>query len=198
MVDLQCHPAVSRCTPCGEIVCCANVPIKSKPLCHFSSCRATQFLLMISQVTFDLSQVDQSHLLPLRDTLLTALERYQTGPRSIIVQLCLAISGLALQLPAWDSAVQSMIDSFGRNPATVPTLLQFLTLLPEELNGNTRIPVTVCRFPYPLVLQLLTKQQDDEYRDRSANLLTANAKQVLDILSMYIQATGDITSFWCL
>lgn len=35
-----------------------------------------------------------------------------------------------------------MISSFGQNPATVPTLLQFLTILPEELN-NTRIPVTV-------------------------------------------------------
>jgi transportin-3 len=69
------------------------------------------------------------------------------GPRSIIVQLCLAISGLALQLPAWDNVVQGMIDSFGRNPATVPTLLQFLTLLPEELTSNTRIPVTVCPFP---------------------------------------------------
>jgi transportin-3 len=87
--------------------------------------------------------VDHAHLLPLRDTLLTALERYQTGPRTIVVQLCLAVAGLALQLPTWNNAVQSMIDSFGRNPATVPTLLQFLTLLPEELNSNTRIPVTV-------------------------------------------------------
>src|SRR5882762_10353086 len=196
MVDLQCHPAVSRCTPCGEIVCCANVPIKSKPLCHFSSCCATQFLLMISQVTFDLSQVDQSHLLPLRDTLLTALERYQTGPRSVIVQLCLAISGLALQLPAWDSPVQGMIDSFGRNAATVPTLLQFLTLLPEELNSNTRIPITVRRFLCLLVVHLLTGPKDEEYRERSANLLTANSKQVVDLLSMYIQATGAWYCYW--
>lgn len=94
-------------------------------------------------MTYDLHQVNPPDLLPLRDTLLTALERYQSGPRTIIVQLCLAISGLALQLPSWDNVVQNMIDSFGRNPATVPTLLQFLTLLPEELNSNTKIPVTV-------------------------------------------------------
>lgn len=61
-----------------------------------------------------------------------------------MVQLCLAIAGLALQLPTWENPVQDMIDSFGRNSATVPTLLQFLTLLPEELTSNTRIPVTVC------------------------------------------------------
>ncbi|EDR15554.1 uncharacterized protein LACBIDRAFT_181790 [Laccaria bicolor S238N-H82] len=126
-----------------------------------------------AKVTYDLHQVDPTNLLALRDTLLTALERYHGGPRTINVQLCLAIAGLALQLPAWDNAVQTMIDSFGRNPATVPTLLQFLTLLPEELFGNTKIPIT-----------------DEEYRERSAQLLTANSKQILELLSMYIQAQG--------
>lgn len=94
-------------------------------------------------MTYDLHQVDQPNLLPLRDTLLTALERYHTGPRTIVVQLSLAIAGLALQLPAWENVVQDLIDLFGRNPATVPTLLEFLTLLPEELNSNTKIPISV-------------------------------------------------------
>ncbi|KAG6332079.1 hypothetical protein ID866_7007, partial [Astraeus odoratus] len=124
-------------------------------------------------VTYDLHQVDTVNLLPLRDTLITALERYHAGPRTIITQLCLAISGLALQLPAWDNVVQTMIETFGTNPATVPALLQFLKVLPEELTGNTRIPVT-----------------DDEYRERSAKLLTQNAKQVVDLLSMYYRASG--------
>lgn len=95
------------------------------------------------QVTFDLEQVDQANLIPLRDSLLAALQLYHKGPRNIITQLCLAISGFALQVPAWSGAVQHMIESFGRNPATVPALLQFLTVLPEELNTNTRIPITV-------------------------------------------------------
>lgn len=87
--------------------------------------------------------MDISNLPALRDTLVAALEKYHAGPRALLVQLCLALSGLALQLPAWANPVQDMIDTFGRNPATVPTLLQFLTVLPEELTGNTRIPVTV-------------------------------------------------------
>ncbi|KAF4573006.1 Armadillo-like helical [Pleurotus pulmonarius] len=126
-----------------------------------------------TKVTFDLHQVEQDNLLPLRDRLLAALQRYHIGPRTIIVQLCLAISGLALQLPSWDDAVQTMIDMFGANPVTVPTLLQFLTLLPEELTGNSRIPVT-----------------DDEYRERSGSLLTANSTKVLNLLAMYNQAPG--------
>lgn len=74
---------------------------------------------------------------------MSALEKYHAGPRTLLVQLCLALSGLALQVPAWENPVQDMIESFGRNPASVPALLQFLTVLPEELTGNTRIPVTV-------------------------------------------------------
>lgn len=72
-----------------------------------------------------------------------ALSLYHAGPRTIIVQLCLALSGLALQLPSWGNCIQDMTEHFGRNPASVPALLQFLTVLPEEINGNFRIPITV-------------------------------------------------------
>jgi Exportin 1-like protein len=109
-------------------------------------------LIFNFQVTFDLHQVDPQNIITLRDTLFTALERYQNGPRTIIVQLCLALSGLAVQLPAWDNPVQSLADLFGRNPATVPVLLQFLTVLPEELASNTKIPITVSFQPLPIGL----------------------------------------------
>ncbi|KAI0814905.1 ARM repeat-containing protein [Irpex lacteus] len=126
-----------------------------------------------AKVTYDLHQVDSANLLALRDTLVRALERFQKGPKSIIVQLCLALSGLALQVPTWENPVQDLVDAFGRDPSTVPVLLQFLTILPEELTSNTKIPVT-----------------DDEYREREAALLNANAEKVIGLLSMYIQAPG--------
>ncbi|KAL0951319.1 hypothetical protein HGRIS_008025 [Hohenbuehelia grisea] len=126
-----------------------------------------------AKVTYDLHQVDPADVPALRDTLLAALKIYRAGPRPIIVQLCLAIAGLALQYADWEDPVQTMIDSFGMDPASVPTLLQFLTILPEELNSNTRIPLT-----------------DDEYRRRTSRLLTDNSKRVLELLSMYNQATG--------
>ncbi|KAI1783930.1 armadillo-type protein [Ganoderma leucocontextum] len=96
-----------------------------------------------TKVTYDLTEMNNNDLLRLRDTLLTALETYHAGPRTILVQLCLAISALALQLPAWEDPVQTLIDSFGRNPASVPALLQFLPILPEEVTSNTKIPITV-------------------------------------------------------
>ncbi|CAA7258638.1 unnamed protein product [Cyclocybe aegerita] len=126
-----------------------------------------------TKVTYDLKQVDAANLLPLRDTLLSALEAYHGGPRNIIVQLALAIVGLSMQLPSWEQPVETLIESFGRNPATVPTLLEFLTVLPEEVNSNMRIPIT-----------------DQEFKDVSAKLLTNNAPRVLELLSMYITASG--------
>ncbi|KAI0053348.1 ARM repeat-containing protein [Auriscalpium vulgare] len=126
-----------------------------------------------SKVTYDLHQVDPDNLFSLRDTIIAALEHYKIGPRTILVQLCLALSGLALQMPTWSGAVEGLIESYGQDASMVPVLLQFLTLLPEELTGNTKIPVT-----------------DQDYKERAELLLTANASRVLDILSIYIRAPG--------
>lgn len=98
----------------------------------------------LPKVTYDLHQLDPTFIPSLRDTLLSALESLTGSPKTIIVQLCLALAGLALQHSDWqDIAVQSVIDRFGQIPTTVPTLLEFLTVLPEEITGNTKIPVTV-------------------------------------------------------
>ncbi|KAF9076184.1 armadillo-type protein [Rhodocollybia butyracea] len=129
-----------------------------------------------AKVTYDLAQVAPANLPALRDTLLTALEAYSSGPRNIIVQLSLALAGLAMQFPAWDNAVDTMISKFGSNPSTVPTLLQFLTLLPEEMHTNNKIPLT-----------------DDDWSDRMSVLLANNVKKVLDLLTVYIQASGVTT-----
>ncbi|TFK30359.1 mRNA transport regulator [Coprinopsis marcescibilis] len=126
-----------------------------------------------SKVTYDLHQVAPENLSSLRDTIIAALHKYHTGPRNVIIQLCLALAGLALQLPSWENPVQHMMQSFGTNADTVPIFLQFLTTLPEELTGNAKIPVT-----------------DDEYRERATALMTDNAKKLLELLSMYYGATG--------
>ncbi|KZT44557.1 ARM repeat-containing protein [Sistotremastrum suecicum HHB10207 ss-3] len=126
-----------------------------------------------TKVTYDLNQVEEPHIVALRDTLIAALTRYQSGPKVIQTQLCLALAGFALQVSQWEKSVQTLIQDFGRNPSMVPILLEFLTVLPEEVNGNTKIPIS-----------------NDEYRTRAPLLLTDNAKQVLELLSMYIQAEG--------
>lgn len=145
----------------------------------------------MTQVTYDLNELDASLLLPLRDTLIAALQTYASGPRRIIVQLCLALSCFALQVQQWDKPVQDMIERFGKDPATVPVLLEFLKVLPEEIMDSHRVPITVRRWiqrsPTSSTHALY---QNDFYKERSAQLLTANATPVLELLTMYIQAEG--------
>lgn len=150
-------------------------------------------------MTYDLHQVDAIHLESLRDTLLTALDLFSSsGPRTIITQLCLAVSGFALQFTAWKGVVDDMISRYGRTPNTVPALLEFLAVLPEELTGNTKIPVSVSscaslRDPLEVYVTDFSNQNDD-YKQREAELLTDNAEKVVEILGVYISAPGAFQS----
>ncbi len=128
-----------------------------------------------TKIIFDLEQVPPPQRIALRDTLLTALSAYASGPRVIQTQLSLALSGLALQLDEsqWPTVVPGMIERFGASPETVPVLLEFLTVLPEEVITNHRIPV-----------------DNDFYNTRCHFLLSAAAPEILKLLSMYVQPSG--------
>lgn len=43
----------------------------------------------------------------------------------------------------WPDVVKGMTSRFGNDPASVGVLLEFLTVLPEEITTNHRIPVDV-------------------------------------------------------
>ena len=114
----------------------------------------------------------------LRDTLLHALELYASGPRVVQTQLCLALAALALQMPEqlWGNVIPGMIERFGGAPGTVGALLEFLSVLPDEVSTNHRIPI-----------------DNATYHERVQQLLTNHSLTVLQVLSMYVQADG-ITS----
>ena len=76
----------------------------------------------------------------------------------------------------------------------VPALLQFLTILPDEINSNTKIPITV-RTLFTVAIHLFDMYQDEEYQERETALLTANSERVLDLLTMYLGAPG--AYFFC-
>lgn len=80
----------------------------------------------------------------LRDSLVALLATEASRQKAIAVQLCLALADLAIQMPEWKTAVQDMVNKFGSSPETAACLLEFLTILPEEIEGNSRLPLTVC------------------------------------------------------
>ncbi|CAG8563970.1 16843_t:CDS:2, partial [Acaulospora colombiana] len=74
-----------------------------------------------SKVIYDLNQLPSTQLPLLRDTLVSALQQYSNGPRNILVQVCLALSALAVQMGDWaPTAVQNLIESLGTVPTSVP------------------------------------------------------------------------------
>jgi transportin-3 len=139
------------------------------------------------QIIYDLDQLPSEHRLPLRDTLLAALSNIGPGERGILTQLCLALADLLLQLPEWTNALQGLIDQLGSRPDTVPALLHFLEVLPEEL-GNTRIRVTVSE-----VERIWNRIRADcrLFGLKNNDWRTENTgAQVIQLISMYFQAPG--------
>ncbi|BGP37073.1 Nuclear import receptor [Rhodotorula kratochvilovae] len=129
-----------------------------------------------TKITYDLHQLPEEHLLPLRDSLLTALRQFASGPRVVLTQICIALADLALQLTPqqWDDPVGAMIDQFGKEPAMAAALLEFLQVLAEEYNSNYKIEV---------------KQEFGREGEKTVQ----RGEQVIGLLSMYVQAAG-ITS----
>ena len=100
-------------------------------------------MIVNNKVTLDLHQLDTTARNNLRDSLLELLYQYRAGPRSIVTQLCLSLACLALQMPEWQNVLPQFTELYGKNPETVSCLLEFLKILPEEINTNNRIPISV-------------------------------------------------------
>ncbi|KAK8864138.1 hypothetical protein IAR55_001384 [Kwoniella newhampshirensis] len=133
-----------------------------------------------AKILYDLAQLPREQLPPLRDSLIASLSplcqpNAPSGSKAVLVQLCLALSDLALQMPEWTDVVAGMIERFGKDSSTVTILLGFLKTLPEEA-GNPRIPLS-----------------NDEARAMLNQLVSGSAEQVIGVLTMYIQATGITT-----
>lgn len=82
-------------------------------------------------------------------------------------------------MPEWENVVPNMIERFGTDPGTVTVLLLFLKTLPEEAT-NPRIPLA-----------------QDEARAILNRLVSGSAGRVLEVLTMYIQAEGNVFIIYC-
>lgn len=87
----------------------------------------------------------------MRDSLLNMLVQSLTGPKAVMIQLCLAVADLAIQLLQWKTVIPDLVSKFGNSPQTLSCLLEILKVLPEEMNNNTRLPLTVSISCFSLV-----------------------------------------------
>lgn len=87
--------------------------------------------------------LDATARLQLRDSLLGFLCTRVGEIRAVRVQLCLALADLAIQMLDWKTVIPDLTEAFGRSREKVTLLLEILKVLSEEMESNSRIPLSV-------------------------------------------------------
>jgi transportin-3 len=122
------------------------------------------------KILYDLKQLDDTTKQSLINSLFELLHIYRNGPKIIITQLCISIADLSILIKSWENPVQHLLELFSNNQEMVTSLLEFLTVLPEEILYNENIPMEI-----------------SELNDRADILLGQNAENVLQLLTLYLQ-----------
>lgn len=68
---------------------------------------------------------------------------FHAGPKPIRLQLCVCLANLAIQMTEWKDVLKDIVNSLGSDPATLPCVLDFLRVLPEEVTHGRKIALTV-------------------------------------------------------
>jgi len=65
-----------------------------------------------------------------------------------MIQICISIAALGLQLKSWDSLIADVVHATGISGDSLDALLQFLAVLPEEAYDGKRMILTVPRISH--------------------------------------------------
>lgn len=118
----------------------AATTIKGKVECLLSARRTW---LTVSQIVFDLHQIPRESLPPLRDTLLNLLKTFRAGPKPIRTQLVVCLANLAIQMTEWKDVLPMILSTLGNDQTSLPCVLEFLKVLPEEVTEGRKINLSV-------------------------------------------------------
>ena len=99
-----------------------------------------------AKIQCDFHQLSDEMKQPLRNALLDLLILHANGPRAIMIQICISLAALALQLQSWSTAIPDVVNACTRPKEYMDALLQFLAVLPEEACDGRRMILTVPRF----------------------------------------------------
>ena len=106
--------------------------------------------------------------------MLSLLATYAKGPKPVRTQLAVSLANLAIQMLEWKNVLETVVTKLGNDPSSLPCALEFMHVLPEEVTEGRKINLT-----------------EDQLRDRTTELLEANAEQVLRLLVQYAQSSPE-------
>ncbi|KAF2180621.1 ARM repeat-containing protein [Zopfia rhizophila CBS 207.26] len=128
------------------------------------------------KIVYDLHQLPRESLSNLRDSILNSLVTFRAGPKPIRMQLCVCLANLAIQMTEWKDVLPLVVTTLGSDPATLPCVLDFLRVLPEEVTEGRKINLT-----------------EDELVTRTKELLEDNSEQAITLLTQYSQSSSAAT-----
>lgn len=120
------------------------------------------------KIVYDLHQVPRPQLPELRASIMRNLATFHAGPKPIRLQLCVCLANLAIQMTEWKNVLTDVVNTLGTDPATLPCVLDFLRVLPEEVTHGRKIALT-----------------EHELTMRTSELIEDNAQQALELLIRY-------------
>ncbi|KAF1995424.1 ARM repeat-containing protein [Amniculicola lignicola CBS 123094] len=124
------------------------------------------------KIVYDLHQLPRSSLTNLRESIINNLVAFRAGPKPIRLQLCVCLANLAIQMTEWKDVLPVVVGTLGNDPDTLPCVLDFLRVLPEEVTHGRKINLT-----------------EFELSTRTTELLQDNAPQALALLIQYAQSS---------
>ncbi|KAM7199905.1 Armadillo-type fold [Naviculisporaceae sp. PSN 640] len=126
------------------------------------------------KITYDLAtQISEADLPALRSQILLLLKKFAPGPRPIRVQLCVCLAILAIQMQTWKDVLSTVVAALGNDVASHACILDFLRVLPEEVTEGRKITLS-----------------EEELQQRTGELLSDNAEQVVQLLINYAQSSA--------
>jgi transportin-3 len=100
-----------------------------------SCCFAAQ--TMRNKIQNSFHELPESAHESLRESLISHIGHITVETRPVIVtQLCLALADLALLMSSWKKPVVSLLERFSRDPNAMFSMVELLTLIPEEINSR--------------------------------------------------------------
>lgn len=99
------------------------------------------------------------------------MKKFASGPNPVRVQLCVCLAILAIQMLEWKDVLPTVIRALGDDVNSHACILEFLRVLPEEVTEGRKITLS-----------------EEELADRTHELLSDNAEQVITLLTTYSQS----------
>jgi transportin-3 len=79
------------------------------------------------------------------------LATFHAGPKPLRLQLCVCLANLAIQMTEWKDVLALIVTTLGIDQATLPCVLDFLRVLPEEVTHGRKIALTVRSIESPSI-----------------------------------------------